>query len=86
MNEGEAKELIAWALREKGVQFDEASLKIRYFEDSWDRLDAYGEFVNSEGYFEFAVSVEGKKKIKRFHVNMIMPRSVYEDMKKLKRE
>ncbi|MGC9104907.1 MAG: hypothetical protein ACP5HQ_00535 [Thermoprotei archaeon] len=86
MDEAEAKEIISNVMKDRGIEFEPESLRIRYFQDDWGRLDAYGEFLNREGYFEFAISVEDRKKVKRFHVNLIMPRSVFEETKKLKRE
>ena len=86
MKEEEVKGLISRALTENGVKFEPSSLRIRYYQDEWERIDAFGEYLNDEGYYEFAISVDKKGKVKRFHVNMISPRSVFEELKKLKRE
>ncbi len=86
MKEEEVRLLIAKVLHDNGVKYEEDSLKVRYFQDEWGRVDAFGEFLTSDGYYEFAISVDKKGKVKRFHVNLISPRSVFDELKKLKRE
>ena len=86
MKEEEVKGFISRALTENGVKFEPGSLRLRYYHDEWERIDAFGEYLNDEGYYEFAISVDKKGKVKRFHINMISPRNVFEDLNKLKRE
>ena len=86
MKEEEVREIIAKVLSDNGVKYEDSSLRVRYFQDEWERVDAFGEFLTADGYYEFAISVDKRGKVKRFHINLISPRSVFEELKKLKRE
>jgi hypothetical protein len=58
----------------------ENSLEIKYYQSFKERYDVFGKFKDNYGYYEFAVSFEKNGKIKRSHINMIMPIKIRQDL------
>jgi hypothetical protein len=75
MDETNIREVILKILRERIGNIKENSLEIKFIQTFKDKYDIYGKFENNEGFFEFTIILEDNK-LRRFHVNMIMPKNV----------
>ncbi|MEM1600311.1 MAG: hypothetical protein QXW51_05835 [Sulfolobaceae archaeon] len=72
--------LVLKALKTIDDTIIENSVQIKYYQSFKDRIDAFGEYQNELGIFEFAISFDKKGKLKRSHVNMISPKRIRSEL------
>ena len=82
MEDNELRELTLQALKEAVGEVDEKTLELKFKQEFKDRVNVYGKFENSKGYYEFALTFDGKGKVKRSHVNLIMPKDIKEEIER----
>ncbi|BCU70385.1 hypothetical protein [Stygiolobus caldivivus] len=70
------------ALKEIIGDVDENTLELKFKQGFKDKVDVYGKFENKNGLYEFALSFDEKGKVKRSHVNLIMPKDIKDEMER----
>ncbi|QKQ99973.1 hypothetical protein GWK48_05900 [Metallosphaera tengchongensis] len=76
------RDLLVKVLKKIDPTIIEETLDIKFTQNFKDRYDVFGQFKNSKGIYEFAVSFDHKGNIKREHVNMIVPNKVKDELEK----
>jgi len=80
MNDSSIKETVLRILSEKYPKIIKESLEIKFYQTFKDRIDTFGRFQDENGVYEFTLSYEKGGKVKRLHVNLIIPIKVKKDI------
>ncbi|MEM1626172.1 MAG: hypothetical protein QXV69_02650 [Sulfolobaceae archaeon] len=82
MSIAEIRDTVFKILSEKYPNIIKESLEIKFYQSFKDRVDTFGRFQDDKGLYEFILSYEKNGKIRRFHINLIMPSKVRKDLEK----